>query len=126
MGEATRIEAVSLRRARNHPLHRLGQFGHYLAFVRQEDGKFLSFDDEQVREHADSTAVRNEIQARANMGYPASVRLVVYRRNGSLAPLELPGPPAATNGAKRNGHAEPGGEEKRQKTSLTLTIETSR
>merc|ERR1711957_1042437 len=23
----------------------LGQFGHYLAFVRQEDGKFLSFDD---------------------------------------------------------------------------------
>merc|ERR1711957_276282 len=98
----------------------LGQFGHYLAFVRQEDGKFLSFDDEQVREHADSTAVRNEIQARA------SVRLVVYRRNGSLAPLELPGPPAATNGAKRNGHAELGGEEKRQKTSLTLTIETSR
>jgi len=96
-----------------------GQFGHYLAFIRQESGKFFCFDDEQVREHADAAAVRTEIEARASLGYPASVRMVVYRRKGSVAPLELPGPPQggqATNGAKRNGDAEVDGGAKRQRT----------
>jgi len=99
----------------------LGQWGHYVAFIRQADGPFLCFDDEQVRELPDAAAVRAEIAERGGEGLPASVRMVVFRRritpaDSELAPIELDGPQvsAVANGTPVNGtkreHTDCGGE----------------
>jgi len=90
----------------------MGQFGHYIAFIRQANGAFLCFDDEQVHEHGDANSVRSEIAERASEGCPASVRMVVYRRRCGAhvaTPLELDAPPLAggTNGATVNGARAP-------------------
>jgi len=67
----------------------LGQFGHYVAFIRHADGSFLCFDDEQVTELRSAEEVRGEIARRGGQGYPATVRMVAYRRRASEEPVEV-------------------------------------
>lgn len=90
----------------------LGQWGHYVAFIRQAEGPFLCFDDERVFELPDAAAVRAEIAERGGEGLPASVRMVVYRRRApadvEAAPIEVDGTAngaaaAAANGCATNG-----------------------
>jgi len=89
-----------------------GLFGHYVAYIRQSDGAFLCFDDEQVAEHPGVREVRAAIAARGTEEYPAVVRMVVYRRHGvgdtdgEVAPLDLSAPTAAPLGAAANGDAD--------------------
>jgi len=99
-----------------------GHAGHYVVFVRQSDGAFLCFDDEHVSEHPCAGAVRAHIAERGSEAYPASVRMVVYRRRteGPSEPLELPGPRAAPNDTSAPGAADGdgpnGGDAKRRRT----------
>lgn len=57
-----------------------GLVGHYVAFIRQPDGAFLSFDDERITEHADTGQVRQAIADYGSGANPASVRTLVYHR----------------------------------------------
>jgi len=62
-----------------------GQAGHYICFVRQPDGAFICFDDEQVSELADVSQVRRAIADRGTDFFPAVVRTLVYRRRATEA-----------------------------------------
>eukprot|EP00932_Pfiesteria_piscicida_P007081 SRR837773.1707.p1 GENE.SRR837773.1707~~SRR837773.1707.p1 ORF type:complete len:482 (-),score=54.76 SRR837773.1707:65-1510(-) len=85
----------------------LGQWGHYVAFIRQDSGTFLCFDDEKVYELPDTAAVRADIAERGGEGLPASVRMVVYRRRapgGAQAlPIEVESHASAAGAAVSNG-----------------------
>jgi len=97
-----------------------GHAGHYIVFIRQPSGAFFCFDDEQVTEYPNAGAVRAEIAERGSEAFPASIRMIAYRkRKGEIdQPLELPGP-AAPLLALRAGEAAAGDEPdaKRPRTS---------
>lgn len=91
----------------------VGEWGHYIAFVRQLDGGYLLFDDEQVRSFPNAAAVRSEIIERGMAtGVPAGIRTVMYRQRprqdgsaiGPLSTEQEPGKTMHANGAQNNGN----------------------
>lgn len=89
-----------------------GGFGHYVSFVRQDDAHWLCFDDQFVDEFDSTAAVQEIIAEKATGAWPASVRMLVYRRQGppgsSEAPLQLPGgPPLGAAAGAGRGEAGP-------------------
>jgi len=97
--------------------HGTGHVGHYIVFVRQPNGAFFCFDDEQVTEYPNAGAVRADIAERGSEALPASMRMIVYRkRKGDIdQPLELSGPTAAPMAGEPAAGNEP--DAKRPRTS---------
>jgi len=82
-----------------------GTHGHYIAFLRQEDGTFMGFDDESTHPFHSPATVRAEIVERGCGLVPTSVRLVVYKRVGAeTEPLDCTSI-QADSGSKRPGES---------------------
>ncbi|CAK0788945.1 unnamed protein product, partial [Prorocentrum cordatum] len=106
-----------------------GGFGHYVSFARQEDASWLCFDDQFVNEFSSTAAVQDPKEAiaeKATGAFPASVRMVVYRRLGAPgaareAPLQLPGGPRvgpAAGAGRGEASAEPEGDDAAKRRRL--------
>lgn len=84
-----------------------GLVGHYICFIRQADGGYVCFDDERVTLHGSTALVKEEIAQRGSDAFPASVRMLVYRRIGPHAeePIQIAAESNAGSSASSAGDA---------------------